>query len=202
MGTLSETLKLQRTVSFSVPSNRPPGPLGLKGRVWRPPPIGLARAMACRKTARLAGTKKRAQRATSNVFAMFDQNRDGFIDHDDLKDMLASLGKDVSDDYLDEMMNQAPGAINFTMFLTLFGERLQGTDPEDVIRNAFGCFDENLVGALNEDYLRELLTTLGDRFTQDEVDDLYKEAPIKNGQFDYVEFTRILKHGAKDPDDK
>jgi hypothetical protein len=24
---------------------------------------------------------------------MIDQNRDGFIDHDDLKDMLASLGK-------------------------------------------------------------------------------------------------------------
>lgn len=52
--------------------------------------------------------KKRAQRATSNVFAMFDQaqiqefkeafnmidqNRDGFIDKDDLHDMLASLGR-------------------------------------------------------------------------------------------------------------
>ena len=64
--------------------------------------------MACRKTARRAGTKKRAQRATSNVFAMFDQdqiqefkeafnmidqNRDGFIDQDDLKEMLGSLGK-------------------------------------------------------------------------------------------------------------
>jgi len=43
-------------------------------------------------------------------------------------------------------MSDAQGNINFTMFLTLFGERLQGTDPEDVIRNAFGCFDEeNLV---------------------------------------------------------
>lgn len=52
----------------------------------------------------------------------------------------------MSDDYLDEMMNQAPGAINFTMFLTLFGERLQGTDPEDVIRNAFACFDEANAG--------------------------------------------------------
>lgn len=52
----------------------------------------------------------------------------------------------MSDDYLDDMMNQAPGAINFTMFLTLFGERLQGTDPEDVIRNAFACFDEANVG--------------------------------------------------------
>ena len=65
--------------------------------------------MACRvKSARRGGTKKRAQRATSNVFAMFDQdqiqefkeafnmidqNRDGFIEHDDLRDMLASLGK-------------------------------------------------------------------------------------------------------------
>ena len=52
----------------------------------------------------------------------------------------------MSDEYLDDMMNQAPGAINFTMFLTLFGERLQGTDPEDVIRNAFGCFDEANAG--------------------------------------------------------
>merc|ERR1712226_1830571 len=171
MGTLSETLKLQRTCSFSVPSNRPPGPLGKVGGVcgarpfqglpepWRveKPPVGrgqrrgpkgpLLMSLLC-----LIRIKSRSLRR----LYMIDQNRD-------------------------EMMNQAPGAINFTMFLTLFGERLQGTDPEDVIRNAFGCFDENLVGALNEDYLRELLTTLGDRFTQDEVDDLYKEAPIKNG---------------------
>jgi myosin regulatory light chain 12 len=103
---------------------------------------------------------------------------------------------------LDEMMGQAPGAINFTMFLTLFGERLQGTDPEDVIRNAFACFDEANVGKIHEDYLREILTTFGDRFKDDEVDDMYKEAPIKDGMFDYVEFTRILKHGARDPDDK
>ena len=57
-----------------------------------------------------AKTKKRAQRATSNVFAMFDQaqiqefkeafnmidqNHDGFIDKEDLHDMLASLGEDL-----------------------------------------------------------------------------------------------------------
>ena len=32
------------------------------------------------------------------------------------------------------------------MFLTLFGEKLNGTDPEEVIRNAFGCFDSKLKG--------------------------------------------------------
>lgn len=170
--------------------------------------------MASRKTKK---PKKRAQRATSNVFAMFgqdqiqefkeafnmiDQNRDGFVDKEDLHDMLASLGKDPTDQYLDEMMAEAPGPINFTMFLTMFGEKLNGTDPEDVIRNAFACFDDSNTGKLNEDYLRELLTTMGDRFTEDQVEDMFREAPIDNqtGDFDYKQFVKILKHGKKDPD--
>uniref|UniRef100_A0A8I5NTE4 Myosin light chain 12B n=1 Tax=Papio anubis TaxID=9555 RepID=A0A8I5NTE4_PAPAN len=111
-------------------------------------------------------------------------------------------GKNPTDAYLDAMMNEAPGPINFTMFLTMFGEKLNGTDPEDVIRNAFACFDEEATGTIQEDYLRELLTTMGDRFTDEEVDELYREAPIdKKGNFNYIEFTRILKHGAKDKDD-
>eukprot|EP00918_Siedleckia_nematoides_P006533 GHVU01014224.1.p1 GENE.GHVU01014224.1~~GHVU01014224.1.p1 ORF type:complete len:172 (+),score=39.09 GHVU01014224.1:68-583(+) len=171
--------------------------------------------MSSRKTKKT--TKKRAQRATSNVFAMFDQaqiqefkeafnmidqDRDGFISKEDLHDMLASLGKNPTEDYLDGMMSEAPGPINFTMFLTMFGEKLNGTDPEDVIKNAFACFDENNTGYINEERLRELLTTMGDRFTDDEVEEMYKEAPIRKGNFDYVEFTRILKHGKKDKDDE
>lgn len=48
-----------------------------------------------------------------------------------------------------------------------------GTDPEDVIRNAFACFDEEGTGKIHEDRLRELLTTMGDRFTDAEVCCLY-----------------------------
>ncbi|KAK7495934.1 hypothetical protein BaRGS_00012924 [Batillaria attramentaria] len=171
--------------------------------------------MSSRKT-KGKTTKKRAQRATSNVFAMFDQsqiqefkeafnmidqNRDGFIDKEDLHDMLASLGKDPTEAYLDEMMNAAPGPINFTMFLTMFGDKLNGTDPEDVIKNAFACFDEDGKGVIQEDRLRELLTTMGDRFTDDEVDEMFRDAPIKKGNFDYMEFTRILKYGKKEADE-
>lgn len=168
--------------------------------------------MSSRKT-KGKTVKKRAQRATSNVFAMFDQaqiqefkeafnmidqNRDGFIDKEDLHDMLASLGKNPTDEYLEEMMSAAPGPINFTMFLTMFGDKLNGTDPEDVIRNAFACFDEDGTGKISEDRLRELLTTMGDRFTDDDVDEMYRDAPITKGEFDYNIFTRILKYGKKE----
>jgi len=77
---------------------------------------------------------------------MIDQNRDGFVDKDDLIEMMTSLGKNPTDELVDAMVQEASGPINFTMFLTLFGDKLSGTDPEDVIVNAFACFDEKHTG--------------------------------------------------------
>ena len=124
------------------------------------------------------GAKKRVQRATSNVFAMFeqsqiqefkeafniiDQNRDGFIDMEDLKDMFASLGQEKPDKYLEGMLNEATGPINFTMFMTLFGEKMNGTDPEEVIRGAFSPFDPDGTGKIHEEPLRRMLMEWCDR---------------------------------------
>jgi len=170
--------------------------------------------MSTAKKGKKGSKKKRAQRATSNVFAMFeqsqiqefkeafnmiDQNRDGFIDKEDLHDMFASLGKDPEDTYFDEMVNEASGPINFTMFLTLFGEKLNGTDPEDVIKNAFASFDPAALGSIKEDTLRELLMTMGDRLTEDECDQMFDTNVVdKDGNFNYGDFTHLIKHGNKD----
>ena len=35
-------------------------------------------------------------------------------------------GQDPTDDYLENMMSEAHGQMNFTMFLTIFGEKLNG----------------------------------------------------------------------------
>lgn len=74
------------------------------------PPGATTAANMSSKRAKAKTTKKRPQRATSNVFAMFDQsqiqefkeafnmidqNRDGFIDKEDLHDMLASMGEET-----------------------------------------------------------------------------------------------------------
>ncbi|KAI9219643.1 hypothetical protein BC828DRAFT_349140 [Blastocladiella britannica] len=157
--------------------------------------------------------KKRAVRANSNVFAMFDQrqigefkeafsmidhDQDGFIDKDDLKDMLASLGLNPSDQYIDEMIADAKGngTINFTVFLTLFGERLIESDPENEIMQAFEAFDDKKTGYIDADVMREALTSMGERFKDDEVDTMFRGAPVDHqNRFNYREWVRVLKHG-------
>lgn len=132
---------------------------------------------------------------------MMDQNRDGFVDKDDLIEMLTSLGKNPTDEFVEAMIQEAPGPINFTMFLTLFGEKLNGTDPEDVIMNAFACFDDKHSGKISEERLREVMTSMGDRWTDDMVDELFNCSPISSGQFNYLDFVRTIKHGARRDND-
>ena len=113
--------------------------------------------------------------------------------------MLASLGKNPTDEHLDATMDEAPGSTNFTMFLTMFGEKLNGADPEDVIRNAFtSYFDKEATVTIQEDCLREQLVKRGSWFAEEEVQGLYRVASIdKKGGFHYIALMCISKHGPK-----
>ncbi|GAB6018462.1 Myosin regulatory light polypeptide 9 [Chamberlinius hualienensis] len=160
------------------------------------------------------GSARKAQRATSNVFALFDQtqiqefkeafqlvdsNKDGFIDKEDLRSTFDSLGRLVPDNIIESMIAEAPGPINFTMFLSIFGERISGADPEDVIVNAFKAFDTFEDGLVDENNLRRVLGKWGDRFTQTELDQAFNEAPVdREGKIDYKAYSRLITRGKED----
>ncbi|XP_005886548.1 PREDICTED: myosin light chain 5 isoform X2 [Myotis brandtii] len=181
-------------------------------------PKGLAGAsarvllQASRKTKKKEGGALRAQRASSNVFSNFeqtqiqefkeaftlmDQNRDGFIDKEDLKDTYASLGKtNVKDEELDAMLQEASGPINFTTFLNMFGEKLTGTDAEETILNAFKMLDPEGKGSINKDYIKRLLMSQADKMTTEEVDQMLQFAKIDAaGNLDYKALSYVLTHG-------
>ncbi|KAM3935555.1 myosin regulatory light chain 10 [Leptodactylus fuscus] len=156
--------------------------------------------------------KKKVEGAGSNVFSMFDQsqiqefkeaftimdqNRDGFIDKGDLRDTFAALGRiNVKSEELDDMVKEAPGPINFTVFLTMFGEKLKGTDPEETILNAFKIFDPDGKGHIKADYIREMLTTQADRFSQEEISQMFNAFPPDvAGNLDYKNLCYVITHG-------
>jgi len=139
-------------------------------------------------------SSRRAKRAGSNVFYMFsqkqvaefkeafqlmDQDKDGVIGKNDLRATFDAVGRLTNDKELEEMLSEASGPINFTQLLTLFAKRMAGsgaTDDDDVVIDAFKKFDEN--GVIDGDKLRHLLTSFGERFTNNEVDDAYDQMII------------------------
>merc|ERR1712025_932364 len=52
---------------------------------------------------------KKTMQEMKEAFTMIDQNRDGVIDIEDLKDMYSNLGRIPPDDELKEMLKEAPG---------------------------------------------------------------------------------------------
>ncbi len=70
---------------------------------------------------------KETIRKYSQAFNLMDQDRDGTVSLDDLKEVYASLGKAPKDAELKAMLDEAQGPVNFTTLLTLFGDRLNGT---------------------------------------------------------------------------
>lgn len=132
------------------------------------------------------------------AFAMIDQDRDGIIGAEDLCAIYEQVGRTADPKVVKEMLAECPDKINFTHFLTLFGEKLHGTDSETALRDAFIMFDEEKTGKLAEEYAKDLLMNVGDQFSKDELKQVWKEAPIEGGQLDYMKFVTIIKRGKED----
>jgi len=132
------------------------------------------------------------------AFTLIDQDRDGIIGADDLGAIFQQIGREADPKLIKELLAEVPDKINFTHFLTLFGEKLSGTDSESALRDAFVLFDEGKVGKLHEEYVKDLLMNVGDQFSKDEVKQVWKEAPIEGGQLDYLKFVQIIKRGKDD----
>ena len=132
------------------------------------------------------------------AFTMMDQNRDGILCEEDLAAIYQQVGAEPDAKQLKAMIAESDDKLNFTHFLTLFGENVAGTDPENRLRDAFAMFDDKGTGLLDEAYVKELLMEVGDQFSKDEIKQVWKECPIEGGKLDYKKFVAIIKRGKED----
>eukprot|EP00300_Choanocystis_sp_HF-7_P020719 c20660_g1_i3.p4 GENE.c20660_g1_i3~~c20660_g1_i3.p4 ORF type:complete len:103 (+),score=31.45 c20660_g1_i3:1398-1706(+) len=89
------------------------------------------------------------------------------------------------------------GKIDFEEFVTLmsseFAEAQKGRDPNQELRAAFAVFDQNGDGKISVEELRSVLTKLGEALTDQEVEDMMREADVNgDGELDYGEFVDSL----------
>ncbi|ROJ78955.1 Calmodulin [Anabarilius grahami] len=141
------------------------------------------------------------------AFSLFDKDGDGTITTKELGTVMRSLGQNPTEAELQDMINEVDadgnGTIDFPEFLTMMARKMKDTDSEEEIREAFRVFDKDGNGYISAAELRHVMTNLGEKLTDEEVDEMIREADIDgDGQVNYeghaqthssVQFARVLQ---------
>ena len=78
------------------------------------------------------------------------------------------------------------GTIDFPEFLTMMARKIKVTDSEEELREAFRVFDKDGNGFISAAELRHVMTNLGEKLTDEEVDEMIREADMDgDGQVNY-----------------
>ena len=94
---------------------------------------------------------------------------------------------------INEVDADGNGTIDFPEFLTLMARKIKDTDTEEELREAFKVFDRDGNQLISAAELRQVMTTLGEKLTDEEVDEMIREADIDgDGQINYEEFVRMM----------
>ncbi|KAH6558452.1 hypothetical protein KP509_1Z063000 [Ceratopteris richardii] len=131
------------------------------------------------------------------AFDLFDKKRDGCISSKDLGTVMRSLGQNPTEAELQDMTREADpsgkGTIDFNTFLPLMARKMKDTDSEEELKEAFKVFDKERNGFISAAELRHVMTNLGEKLTDEEVDEMVREAGIDpEGQVNYNDFVKML----------
>eukprot|EP00768_Dysnectes_brevis_P007223 gnl/Dysnectes_brevis/601_a663_4723.p3 GENE.gnl/Dysnectes_brevis/601_a663_4723~~gnl/Dysnectes_brevis/601_a663_4723.p3 ORF type:complete len:159 (+),score=67.20 gnl/Dysnectes_brevis/601_a663_4723:1363-1839(+) len=131
------------------------------------------------------------------AFNLFDKNGDGSITTLELGTVMRSLGQNPTEAELADLINSVDtdgnGVISFVEFIKLMVSRTRNADSEEELKEAFRVFDRNGDGYINAAELRHVMTHIGEKLDEDEVDDLIREADIDGqGQIKYHDFVKIM----------
>ncbi|XP_038902291.1 calmodulin-like protein 11 [Benincasa hispida] len=131
------------------------------------------------------------------AFCLFDKDGDGCITIEELATVIRSLDQNPTEEELQDMIKEVDvdgnGTIEFTEFLNLMAKKIKETDAEEELKEAFKVFDKDQNGYISATELRHVMINLGEKLTDDEVEQMIKEADLDgDGQVNFEEFVKMM----------
>eukprot|EP00924_Labyrinthula_sp_SR-Ha-C_P006739 snap_masked-scaffold_29-processed-gene-3.6-mRNA-1 protein AED:0.33 eAED:0.33 QI:0/-1/0/1/-1/1/1/0/173 len=126
-------------------------------------------------------------------FANFDSNNNGFIDKNELKELLKSFNLEFTEERFEELFlkldTDKNGQVDFKEFCFIFDEIEQGLDHKIV--EAFNAFDKDGNGTIDVSEMKGVFQRLGIDASEQEVKDVMKLVDDNDdGEIDLGEFTK------------
>jgi Ca2+-binding EF-hand superfamily protein len=133
-----------------------------------------------------------------SAFQMFDKDKSGAIDVQELRDALNVLGIHMEARQVKEMMDKADkdgsGTIEIEEFVSLMAKFYVDRSRNDEIRKIFRNYDDDDNGMIEVANLRNAAVSLGIEVSEEELVSMIEVAdPKKNGYVDLVDFLNLME---------
>nr|XP_034323712.1 neo-calmodulin-like [Crassostrea gigas] len=132
-------------------------------------------------------------------FRLFDKDGDKTSKTKELGTVMRSLGQNPTESELQEMIQEVDvdgnGTIDFDEFPQMMGKKMKDTDSKEEMISALKVLNRDNTGLIKVRDLRLLMTTLGEKLTDEEVEEMIREADMDgDGLINYQgHYTDLLK---------
>jgi len=128
------------------------------------------------------------------AFQLFDKRGNGRVSIDSLGDLLRACGQNPTLAEIKDLERSVGGDFDFETFSKVLnrpgGFREPGNIDEYV--RGFQVFDKELSGFVGVGQVRYVLTNLGEKMSDDEVDELLKAIDCGNGEINYRDLVKAV----------
>ena len=110
---------------------------------------------------------------------------------------MRTLGMNPTEGEIIDMIHEVDldqnGVIDFHEFISLMARKTKGIENENEFLDAFKVFDRDGNGLISATELRHVITNTGDTLTDEQVDEMIREADIDgDGHINYEEFVLMM----------
>ena len=139
---------------------------------------------------------KEKETKLKETFFLIDQDKDNFIDTNEVGTTLRALGIYLTEEEISKINKEADpneiGKISYEDFKKIYIEKLKTNKTEKDLIKAFEFFDKNKTGIVNLNDLKHGLIVLGDCLNEDEINFLINEIADDDGNINYYELAKKI----------
>merc|ERR1712243_4729 len=133
------------------------------------------------------------------AFLLYDQRGDGKIPVSQIGDVMRALGQNPTESDVKKLVveHRADDRVTFEVFLPMMQAicSRRSTDTSDDFIEGLRHFDKDGNGFISSAELRHLLTTLGEKLSDEEAEQLLVGHEDSKGNINYENFVRTVMNG-------